>query len=240
MRAPSDQELLSLWDRCLERHPIDRSLMLCAWAQDEFPAHSLADKPLGAITRTLLRWRLAWLGSRIGALVTCPACAEQLDLVVEGEQLLEGLAAPSDPPPPPSDGVAIRPVTSRDLAAVSHCADAATAGRALLERCLVTAEDQPPASITTLPPGKIATLEAELEAIDPAADIGLVATCDGCGHSWVAGLDIGALLWEEICFRVRALLYEVDALARAYGWSETEILAIRSRRRAIYLELAQR
>jgi hypothetical protein len=31
----------------------------------------------------------------------------------------------------------------------------------------------------------------------------------------------------------------VDALARAYGWTETEVLALGDRRRAAYLELAE-
>lgn len=241
MRAPSDQELLSLWERCLERHPIDRSLMLSAWEEGEFTARSLADQPLGAINHHLLALRLAWFGSRIDALVRCPACGEPLDLLIEAEELLAGLGMPATSSGEGIiDGLAVRAVTSRDLAAVSHHTDASAAGLALLERCLVPQEDHPIPSVASLRPDRLAALEAALEAADPAAEIGLAATCGNCGHPWVASLDIGALLWEEIGSRVQSLLSEVDALARIYGWSESEILAIRPRRRAIYLELAQR
>ena len=39
--------------------------------------------------------------------------------------------------------------------------------------------------------------------------------------------------------RAQRLLREVDALARAYGWTEAEVLALDERRRAAYLELAR-
>jgi hypothetical protein len=38
--------------------------------------------------------------------------------------------------------------------------------------------------------------------------------------------------------RARALLAEVHSLARAYGWTEPEILALSPQRRAAYLEMA--
>lgn len=240
MRAPSDHELLSLWDRCVVLHPIDRSLFLSAWDEGPCAAHSLADQPLGALNRRLLAMRLAWFGSQIDALVDCPACGEPLDLVLEGEQLLEGLRQAPDSPTDPMDGITVRAVTSRDLAAVSHHTDASAAGLALLERCLVQQQGEPLPSLSSLTPGDLVALEAALAAKDPAADIGLATTCESCGHAWIASLDITALLWEEIGSRVRSLLSEVDALARVYGWSEPEILAIQPHRRSMYLELARR
>ena len=49
--------------------------------------------------------------------------------------------------------------------------------------------------------------------------------------------DIGAFLWSEIEACASRLLAEVDALARAYGWRERDILAMSGIRRAAYLDM---
>jgi hypothetical protein len=45
-------------------------------------------------------------------------------------------------------------------------------------------------------------------------------------------------VWTELRAHARRLLREVDVLARAYGWTEPDVLALDERRRAAYLELA--
>lgn len=238
MRAPSDQELLDLWDRCLERHPIDRSLALCAWAAAQPSSLPLADQPLGAITITLLQLRRVCFGPSIDAHVHCPPCGEHLGLLLDVDEILAGVASPPEDPRNSTGGLSLRAVTSRDLAAVSNRPDPGSAARALLERCLIAPEGDAAALVGTLSLELIEALEAGLEAIDPAADISLQLTCGACGHSWLACLDIGGVLWEELTAQARNLLADVAALARAYGWSEQQILALPPRRRAAYLELA--
>jgi hypothetical protein len=49
--------------------------------------------------------------------------------------------------------------------------------------------------------------------------------------------DAGEFLLAELSTRARTLLYEVHLLARNYGWSEHDILALSDRRRASYVEL---
>ncbi len=53
---------------------------------------------------------------------------------------------------------------------------------------------------------------------------------------WSA-FDVGALLWEELVAQARGLLAEVHVLARAYGWSEAEVLELSRSRRAAYLAM---
>jgi hypothetical protein len=62
--------------------------------------------------------------------------------------------------------------------------------------------------------------------------------CEACGHEGSAQLDAGELLWDEIDARAHALLGEVHQLARAYGWTESEILGLSAARRAAYLSMA--
>jgi len=237
MRAPSETELLALWESGLVRHSIDRALLLCAWARPELPPTPLADLPLGTINAALLRLRATCFGPRIDAYTDCEACGERLALPLDVGQLLAGAGTGDAQAGIEIGGLHFRAATSRDLAAVADGRDPQSAALRLLQRCCVEYTDAPAPMVADLLPDLIGEVEAGLEALDPAADFGLAVTCDACGHAWVAGLDIGTLLWDEIAARARALLLEIHGLARAYGWSEPEILALSPQRRAAYLGL---
>jgi hypothetical protein len=118
--------------------------------------------------------------------------------------------------------------------AIEPALDAEGAAHRFLELCCVEGRDTSSGQLAEL----MAQVETGLAALDPAADISLALACDSCGHGWAADFDIGALLWEEIEARARGLLGEIHGLARAYGWTEPEILALSPERRAAYLELA--
>ena len=74
---------------------------------------------------------------------------------------------------------------------------------------------------------------------DPLAETRLTLHCPKCEYDWEATLDIVAFVWAEIEARARRLLLEIHTLASAYGWSETQILALSENRRARYVEMVQ-
>ncbi len=133
---------------------------------------------------------------------------------------------------------AVRPLTSRDLAAAAACADAASARRLLAHRA-VTGLDGPAASDAGLADGELDAIAAQLEAIDPLADLALDLDCPDCGAAWEAAVDVAQYVWLEIEAEALRLVREVHAIAAAYGWRETEILAMSPLRRRAYLELVQ-
>ena len=61
--------------------------------------------------------------------------------------------------------------------------------------------------------------------------------CPSCSWHMDAALDPGVLLWDDVQASVRGMLGQVHALARAYGWTEHEVLSMSPRRRAAYLEM---
>ena len=77
---------------------------------------------------------------------------------------------------------------------------------------------------------------AMLEAY-PQAEIILRLTCPTCGHEWDLLFDIAEFFWREISAQAQRLLREIDTLARAYGWTEREILSLPAQRRQTYLEM---
>jgi hypothetical protein len=233
MRAFKSLELLALWECGASRHALDRSALLCAWARPDLPADAIADLPLGEITASLLRLRSAWFGEPVNAHVDCEHCGERLELTVSVHDLLQpGMGSVSGEVV--AAGVRCRPPCLRDLAAVARERDAARAARQLLARCrLDTAGDE----ATVLSEVTLREVESALEEADPNADLAFDVTCEACGHLGTAQLDAGELLWDEIDAHGRALLREVHLLARAYGWTESEILGLSAERRASYLSM---
>ena len=85
-------------------------------------------------------------------------------------------------------------------------------------------------------PRSKAAVEALAES-DPGAQTALRVRCP-CGSEWVGELDIRTVVWSDLTDWVGRTLTEVHQLARAYGWSEAEILAMSGWRRRWYLEAA--
>ena len=224
-------ELLVLWERGATRHALDRSALLSACARPELSAQALADLPLGDVTAALLSLREAQFGTRIDCHFDCPACGQRLELVLRTHELMQPAANATATIA--VAGLELRALTLRDLAAVAHEHDAARAACMLLQRCTLRGDTQ------ALDAAALREVEDGLEALDPSADLAFSVHCAACGEEGTAQLDAGVLLWDEIDAHARALLAEVHALAAAYGWSESEILALSPARRAAYLSLVQ-
>jgi hypothetical protein len=232
MRALEASDVLALWERGAHRNVLDRSALLCAWARPELPEHTIADLPLGTVTASLLQLREASFGVRIQCHVDCEHCGERLELVLLSPELLQPMT--ENPREIEVLGLHVRAPCLRDLAAVANEVDVDRAARQLLARCTLHGAIE----VGGLPDEALREVEDALEALDPNADLALDVHCAACGHCGTAQLDAGELLWDEIDARARALLCEVHVLARAYGWTEAEILGLGAARRATYLAMA--
>ena len=83
-------------------------------------------------------------------------------------------------------------------------------------------------------------LQALTEAIvenDPLAEIQFALKCPACQENWTLLFDIVSFFWAELDAQARRLLHDVHTIASAYGWRESEILALSSARRKFYQEL---
>jgi len=229
----SAKTLLVAWERGRTRHPIDRALLLRALAAPDAEPDALADEPLGLRNAALLRLRLATFGSSLRAYLDCPGCGARLEFELDATTLLAtpaGGAAPVE-----VKGLAFRPPTSRDLAAILDEELPERAALRLLRRCLIDTNERTDDAV--LEP-LLDRVEAALEQADPWADVTLDFRCETCGHAWAAPFDITGFLWEEIDAYAGRLLDEVHLLARAHGWSEGAILGLSESRRAAYLKRA--
>jgi hypothetical protein len=231
MRTIAALDLLALWERGASRNPIDRCALLYACARPDQPTDAIADLRLGEINARLLELRAAWFGNRIDAHVDCEQCGERLGLTIAVHELLRPVTD-SQPDEVTVAGLRCRPPSLRDLSAIATEPDPARAAHRLLARCLLEGNDS-----VALDDRRLREVEDALEAIDPDADLAFDVRCEACGHSGTAQLDPGELLWDEISGRARMVLGEVHQLACAYGWSESDILALTPERRASYLAM---
>lgn len=230
MRTLTEVDTLALWESGRLLHSIDQGLLAVETAFPETSNENIADWPLGRRNRALAEMHCACFGPQLSGWTTCRECGEKLEFNVDGRALVETGAATAN------DAVTIgerkfRLPTSRDLARIAEKDNAADAGRTLLDMCLVAGE----ASVWS--DAEVQAAGETMAAADPLAEVRLDFTCPVCGELFDESLDLATFLWSELEGQATRLLLEVHALARAYGWSEPEVLALSSARRRFYLEM---
>lgn len=179
------------------------------------------DGALAALHRA--RW-----GDRIVASLACTGCGAMNDLSFQLSTLQRQLWQAAEP----TRAVAPRAL---DDAQGGHWRlpgaddeDAAAqlgvvAGRAQL-LALVCSDMQPDAQAALLADPQ--TAGERLEALAPLLDVDLEARCTECGHTQLARFDIQSFVLQRLLDEREAVLGEVHALARGYGWSLHEILSL--------------
>jgi hypothetical protein len=242
MRTPAPRELLDAWDAGWALSPAERLQPLLHAAAEQADPGALS---LGERDRLLVVLRERLFGTTLRARTNCPDCGEVLELTLATSDLLE-----ADTPPEEivvrSGGLAVRcrPLRPSDLADAAVTESAEAARMLLVSRAVLAVEEEgrPALGDTTdpakeLPAGIVAVVAAALAEADPLADVELPVRCEACGAQWKSPFDIVSYLWQEIDSWANRLLAEVHTLARAYGWSEQDVLALSPHRRRRYLEL---
>ena len=210
--------ILAAWETGAARQPLDRALAIL-WAAGAANDCDPADLPLAERDGRLLAIRSNSFGPLMPARAVCPECGAEMEMDLHAGDLCEALAASEVKEPH------LRPLTSRDLAAVVDL-DCNALIDALCNRLGINGTD--PDDVTE-----------QLERLAATAELSTQITCAECEANWTETLDVAAHLWTDICTATHRLLAEVTALAGAFGWSETDILSLSPARRAVYLERAQ-
>lgn len=245
MNPLSAATLLDVWERGRSQSLVGRGLLLLGAASPELSPEVLATLPLGRRDARLFTLRRWTFGSGVEGVVDCPECGERLELAFDLDDL--GVMEGEGPGGSPEQllevdvegaRVRFRLPHSLDLEVVAGLGDPSRARDALLERCVVHANGGEAGNVhSPLTPAMSTAVAAAMEAADPHASILLSSSCPSCGHGWDTPFDILAWFWDEIEAWGRRLLREVHVLARAYGWSERDILGMSTWRRRHYLEL---
>jgi hypothetical protein len=239
MRALSAHDIVQVWEWGQDKHPVDRALALLRLACPELTPEQVQSLTIGQRNSRLLSLREQTLGPALKGFAECPQCGTPLEFTFEAG----AIQLPEPDAPEYSlhmDGVALRfrPLNSLDLAAIVGLADVGAVRLHLIERCLLAAtQDGRSLAAAELPEPALAALVDALAERDPQAETRFRLTCAACGHCWSALFDVVSFFWTELGARAERLLAQVHALARAYGWRESDILAMGEARRHFYLGL---
>lgn len=241
--TPTVAALLDLWERARALAPVARRALLGEWALDALGAASATDCPLGLLQRATLALRQAVFGFDCTAVCECPRCASTLELSFSTAEFSAPLAsaAPAsgtlrmESPPLEIDW---RLPTAHDALAIAAAPDDTAAAGVALAACVCAARG-PHGAIAPedLPAEAVSALAAALAAADPDTARRFVLVCPDCGYEWQRAFDVAEFFWSELETWARRQLREVHVLARAYGWSESTILALSPARRRAYLEM---
>lgn len=235
IRCPSAAELLGVWESGLGRTGSERALLLLECACAETPVEELAGWSIGRRDAALFRLRRMLFGERLHSVARCPECGAEVEISFRLSDLECDDAGPgAGMLRLPDREIHFRAPDSRDLAAVETEPDVTAARDRLLERCIVRIDPEAAGELT----GPVREqLAARIGEADAMADRRLQVICGECGRRWEEIFDIAAWLGREIGGWVRRMVREVHALACAYGWRESDILAMNPTRRQLYLNL---
>jgi hypothetical protein len=242
MQHLTSAALLCAWEAGLaQRSPHARAQVLLALACPDLDDAERSALPFAERDRQLLELRACAFGTRFEGVAECPQCRATLELSFDAADL-----APDKPAVPAQSTelslgeytVRFRPPCVADLDVMD--AGPLEVRRAdLLKRLITEAVREGHAcAVAELPVAVLDAVDAALEEATPAlAEIDL--QCDECGHRWNPPFDPAAYLWSELDAWAGRLLWEVHALARAYAWSERDLLSMSPWRRQRYLQMLE-
>jgi hypothetical protein len=218
-----------------------RALGLLQAACPHAEGRQLAGLTLGRRDAMLLDLRQALFGKSIACTTNCPACAVRLELEFDCDQVRVRSGGTASQQLLVACGpyrVRFRLPTAGDLVKVAACADVGSARGALIESCITEAShDGLALAAGQIPEEVLHAVMEHMAAADPQAATGIAQHCPSCGHDWESDFDIAGYLWLELDAWARRLLLDVHSLAKAYGWTEPDVVALSPSRRHAYLEM---
>jgi hypothetical protein len=241
MKPLTASELLTVWERGLNQPLQQKTLNLLSLACPEIDSEAVAKLSIGERDARLLLLREWTFGSRLMNMADCPRCSER----VEWETNIEDIRL-QDPQPQNSSKeftldvddfrIRFRLPNSIDISTVFADWGEQSDPARLLARCILDTHcDGEACGFDNLPDKVLKALCRRIEEEDPQADIRMALICPNCGHPWETQFDLESFFWIEINNWAERLLQTVHKLARAYGWSERDILNMSPVRRQLYL-----
>jgi hypothetical protein len=224
------ETLLDLAERATQLSSGQWSLALLQAAFPRTTRDDLLDLPVGSRDWLIMAVRARLVAAPLRSEPECTDCGAHFELTVMPDDLGFGQdAAQADPDVQAvhieGQELMLRPVRLSDLLAVETLSDIGQAAQCLAERV----SDGELAGLT------VETLEGVLETLDPVADIWLNSHCPECGAEHSLAFDPVHYTAQELRQRAQQILRDVTDIARAFHWSEHDILALPGSRRAYYV-----
>lgn len=243
MRGLTETDVLDLMDLDAGRQGVAARALL-AYARPNLSAVDLDLQPLGQRDRLLIQLREATFGTRLELKADCPRCGDMLELEIDTEDLIV-----PDPSPRAAARLRrfdiggrrlrLRPLNGADVAAALQASTWEASRDVILHRCCSDRDTGLAVDPASFIEDDKTAIARRLERLDPQADLTLDVVCFACGEGWRPLFDVAEVFWREIRTRAGLIFGDVHDLARAFHWTEAEILALSPTRRQTYLSLVR-
>jgi hypothetical protein len=239
MRQLTTSELLQIWEDCFEQPVLHKALRLLSKACD-IPFDKATELSIGERDVRLLILREWLFGNKMNNTAHCPKCAERVEWEMDTFDL--HLQTPQSVTQIPLLELNIETYHLRfrlpNSADMLNSTLVPSNPKAVLFNCIVEAKsDQKDLPINDLPNTVFETLMEKMAQEDPQANITILLNCPVCQHQWASVFDILSYFWIEIDHWAKHILQEVYVLARAFSWSERDIVNMSVRRRQMYIDM---
>jgi hypothetical protein len=234
MRPLSAHDVLRVWERGRGQQNLERAIAILADTSPDLTREQIYRLPVGERDLRLLELREQTFGPHLSGLAQCPSCGAELEFSLNAQELRLPSAAPPETIDLHAGGreLTLRRPDTEDLAIAAECSDEDETAHVLARRCVISGAGDGP-----LTNELIEAIGERLSEADPQSEMMLHFVCPQCIGEWRALFDIVSFFWAEIASTAKRLLLEVHTLARSYGWSERDILAMTAVRRQAYLEM---
>ncbi|MEO5658407.1 MAG: hypothetical protein ABIQ90_01240 [Polaromonas sp.] len=240
--AIDGETLLALWEGALALPAAARGdALLQTAAPDAAPACSLGER-----NARLAGLHTRLFGRELELLSHCPACGTVAQFSGDCETLAAQMMpkvgnAPHHRLEAYGHVIEFRLPDSADIgdiAIASGNQGTEDFTQRLLDRCVLGCSyEGNNVTARQLPARVLDALSQRIETLDPGASMSFALECPQCATHWQAPLDLGEVLWHKVRAAAEQVLLDIDALARAYGWTEREVLRLKPLRRAAYLQM---
>lgn len=230
LRAPDGQDDLLLLDGAAE--PVASGIALAGrLARTETGPIDAAALTVTDFELLLLTLRARRFGPLLCLGFACPSCSERVEVAFRIDDYLASVRPrrPSDVVADPDrpgwwrlGTAAFRLPTAGDQASVAGLADA---GMRLADRCVDA----------TARRARSRVMRA-MEAMAPEVSRPIAGACPACAARVSASLHVTRVVIAELRRSASGVLDDVDAIARAYHWPKSAILAMPGPRRLAYAE----
>lgn len=239
----TDSQLLEIWEQGYARMPSEQAFVLLAANEPNAQPEDLLSLSVGQRDLKLLRLRQQLFGNETVLVSHCSGCSEQIEISISIDELVLKQSTGNQPLCTVRDSwrVGFRVPSAGDLVAIQRLAPDARRA-ALLNRCISKIEHEEKkcsVNASDLPANVVKSVVDAMADADPQANIEFQLKCNECGHGWTSGFDIVSFLWREINDWAQKLLLQIHSLAKAYGWTQDEVLKLSRWRRQVYLGMAR-
>ena len=242
MRQLTPDDILRVWEFGQGKSLVEQAVILLAPAFPELSRDQLYQLPIGNRDLRLLHLRRALAGERLAGKSICPECDAELQFSLNVSQLTMGDYRQARPASYTESfdafRVTFRPLNSLDQLHVAGVYDVEEAAERMRRAGILRAESAGAAvAFEALPDAVVDAVGERVIEVDPQVEVRFSLNCAVCETRFSAVFEAVEFVWCEVVALAGNTLEEVVLLARAFGWSERDILGMTPRRRQRYLDM---